>query len=328
MTPENCSDCATSLEPDALVCAGCGRLTHSEQLRSFAAQAQTEAANGRPAESCEQWRKAMALLPPDSLQYRSIVTRVEELETRLAAEAPAATPRPWWKKLTGAAAPIGLMAWKFKALLFGLTKLSTLLSMFAFFGVYWALYGWTFALGLVLSIYIHEMGHVIAIRGYGFAASAPMFIPGLGAFIRLRTLSITPVQDARIGLAGPLYGLGAAALSLALFVTTHVPVLGVIAHFAAWMNLFNLIPVWQLDGSRGFRSLTRQQRGIVLATALVLFLAVHEGMLLLIAIAAGWRLFTKDSSGEPDNTALMQYAGLLVALSAIPVFTPLTGRTP
>jgi Zn-dependent protease len=109
----------------------------------------------------------------------------------------------------------------------------------------------------VLFIYIHEMGHVIALRSYGLPASAPMFIPGLGAFIRLRTLNITPIQDARIGLAGPFYGLGAALLSLALFLATGRPIFAVIAHFGATINLFNLIPVWHLDGSRGFRSLTQ-----------------------------------------------------------------------
>ncbi len=90
-------------------------------------------------------------------------------------------------------APAALIAWKLKALLLGFTKLGTLLSVLAFFGVYWSLYGWPFALGLVLSIYVHEMGHAMALRDFGLPASPSMFIPGIGAFIRLRTLSITPV---------------------------------------------------------------------------------------------------------------------------------------
>ena len=60
------------------------------------------------------------------------------------------------------------------------------------------------ALGLVLSIYVHEMGHVIALRRYGFKADAPMFIPGLGAIIRLRQHVVDPRADAQIGLAGPI----------------------------------------------------------------------------------------------------------------------------
>jgi len=105
------------------------------------------------------------------------------------------------------------------------------------------------------------------IRRYGFPASAPMFIPGFGAFIQLRGISLPPIPDSRIGLAGPVYGLGAALAALGAYYLTGVKVWGVIAHFGAWVNLFNLVPVWQLDGSRGLRSMTRYQRGIVLVAA-------------------------------------------------------------
>src|SRR5258708_24000683 len=121
--------------------------------------------------------------------------------------------------------------------------------MIAFAGVYWALYGWAFALGIVFSIYIHEMGHVLTLRRYGIPADPPMFIPGLGAFIRLRRLSITPIQDSRIGLAGPIYGLGAAVVALALWYVTGSKPSAPIAHFRAALNLFNLIPVSQLARS-------------------------------------------------------------------------------
>jgi Zn-dependent protease len=216
------------------------------------------------------------------------------------------------------------VAWKLKALIFGLTKLTTLLSMFAFFGVYWSLYGWALALGLVISIYVHEMGHVIALRGYGLPASAPMFIPGLGAFIRLKSSAITPVQDARIGLEGPMYGLGAALLSLCAYVITGAKIWAAIAHIGAVINLFNLIPIWQLDGSRGFHSLTRSQRTIVLACAVVAWLITQEPMLLLIAIGAGYRLFLKDAAPEPDNTGLIHFAGLIAALATLVAVARLT----
>ena len=108
---------------------------------------------------------------------------------------------------------------KLKFLLLGLTKASTFVSMFAFFGVYWSIYGWPLALGLVLSIYIHEMGHVAMLRRLGIAAGAPMFIPGVGALVMLKQHVADPLTDAKIGLAGPVWGLGAA---LAAFgVTAH-----------------------------------------------------------------------------------------------------------
>ena len=118
----------------------------------------------------------------------------------------APNPPQMGKRRCGIGPAILLVFTKGKLLLLGLTKLSTLLSMLAFAGVYWALYGWTFAVGMVISIYIHEMGHVLTLREYGIPASAPMFIPGFGAFIRLKQLRITPIQDSRVGLAGPIYG--------------------------------------------------------------------------------------------------------------------------
>src|SRR5204862_5456159 len=100
---------------------------------------------------------------------------------------------------------------KGKFLLLGLTKLPTLLSMLAWIGVYWSLWGWRFALGMGVSIYIHEMGHVWMLRRFGIRATAPMFIPGFGALVRLQQHPTTVVADARIGLAGPVWALGAAA---------------------------------------------------------------------------------------------------------------------
>jgi Zn-dependent protease len=167
------------------------------------------------------------------------------------------------------------------------------------------------------------MGHVIAIRRYGFPASAPMFIPGLGALIRMRGVRLPPVPDSRIGLAGPIYGLGAALAALALYYATGAKIWSVIAHFGAVVNLFNLIPVWQLDGSRGVRSLTRAQRGMVLSTAALLWMMTSQSMLLLIGGVCGYRMFTRDWQAEPDNRGLLQFVGLLAVLTLVTVLAPL-----
>jgi Zn-dependent protease len=184
--------------------------------------------------------------------------RIAEIDGMLG-NAAAEAHNGWKKASMGVGPALVLLLSKGKFLLLGLTKLSTLVTMFASLGVYWALYGWAPAAGLV-SVYIHEMGHVAMIRRYGFPASAPMFIPGVGAFIQLHGIKLPPIPDSRIGLAGPIYGVGAAAAALAVYYATGFKVWGVIAHFGAGVNLFNLIPVWQLDGSRGLRSLARCQR--------------------------------------------------------------------
>src|SRR5688500_6713569 len=114
-----------------------------------------------------------------------------------------------------------------------------------------------FALGFVLSIYVHEMGHVAALRRFGLEATAPMFVPGLGAFLRLRGQHLAPYENAPIGLAGPLWGLGAATVALAVSRAGGGPMWAAIAHTGAWINLFNLLPVWQLDGNRGYAALSK-----------------------------------------------------------------------
>ncbi len=236
------------------------------------------------------------------------------------------------RKKLGVLGTIGALLFKFKTVgllvltkgklvLLGLTKVNTLLSMLVSIGVYWALYGWKFGLGFVLSIYVHEMGHVMALARYGIPASPPMFIPGFGAFVRLKAYPASPAEDARVGLAGPLWGLGAALACMGIGVITDSGLFSALAKVGAWINVFNLIPVWQLDGSRGFRALTRQHRIYIAALAGLLWFWTAETMLILVALVAVWRCFTKDAPEHPDNVVLYQFAGLLAALSGVYYFT-------
>ena len=98
---------------------------------------------------------------------------------------------------------------------------------------------------------------------------------------------------------------------------TGVGVWGAIAHFGAWVNLFNLLPVWQLDGARGFRALTRQQRWIAVAVIALMWLVTSEGLLLLLGIAAAAAAGFSRAADEPDHTALLQYGFLVSTLSLL-----------
>ena len=227
--------------------------------------------------------------------------------------------------LTGAGA-IGLLIWKFKfvaallltkgkLLLLGLTKASTLLSMMASLGVYWTQWGWKFALGVVVSIYIHEMGHVAALRKCGLPASSPMFIPGVGAFVRLKQRPSSPREDATIGLAGPVWGLAGVIVTWMVALAASWPSWSAIAHVAAWVNLFNLVPVWQLDGSRGFGALSRGQRWLVVGAIAAMWFFTAEGLLLLLLIVAGGRTLIERGASTPDRSALTCFLAMVVVLS-------------
>ena len=322
-----CADCHAPLDPTALSCPACHALTHAYELESLAAQARDASLRHDLAAERDLWERSSALLPPDTVQYRSIRARVSQLSAQIDAEL-ASSSQPgsqtpgsakWGKGAAGIGPALLLLLSKGKLLLLGLTKVGTVLSMLAFVGVYWALFGWPFAIGIVLSIYVHEMGHVLMLRNYGIPASAPMFIPGFGAFISMRGHSISRIQDSRVGLAGPIYGFGAALFALLVAYATGNKTCAAIAHFGAVINLFNLIPVWQLDGSRGIASLTRQQRILILSAVAILWLATSEPMLFLIGLAFVFRLFTKDAPSEPDQTGLLQFLGILSALTAVAV---------
>jgi len=238
-------------------------------------------------------------------------------------------PRPDWKKRLG---PVGvvlaflakfktaalLLITKGKFLLLGLTKLNTLVSMFAFMGVYWALYGWKFGVAFVLGIYVHEMGHMWALRQLGLRASAPMFIPFVGAFVSLYESPANVSEDARIGLAGPIWGTAVALLCRVAGALYGSGFWLAMAHITAYMNLFNLIPIWQLDGGRGFRALDRDQRMLSIGIMAAMWYFSGSGMFLLIGLGALYRIFwQKDHPPVGDRTAFMQYVALLITLGAL-----------
>jgi Zn-dependent protease len=326
--PRACARCGTELGPSLLSCPACHSLVHADTLRPLAASATALEEEGKLLEARDSWTRARSLLPPGTQQYDAISARITALTVRID-EAPVAAVRaavpadaPWWKRAWGAIATVVVLALsKLKLLLLGLTKIKTLFSMLAFFAIYWQLYGWSFALLFVLTIYVHEMGHIAAIRRLGIEASAPMFIPGLGALVLLRQHIDDPRIDARIGLAGPIWGFAAGLACFIVYRATHIPVWGAMAQVTGWINLFNLIPIWQLDGARGFHALTRAQRWMIVAACVAVFFVTDVKMLVLVALVGAYRALATKPADAPDTTAFTTFVALIVALSCLSTVT-------
>ncbi len=318
MTPvqtDRCADCGTEIAPGLMSCPSCARLVHADRLTELASNAERAESEGRLTDALQAWREALPYLPPGTRQSDTVRARIVELSGGLNCQA----KQPWWKRLS-ALGPIGIAAaflGKAKFLLLGFTKMGTLLSFLVGLSVYWALWGWKFALCFLLSIYVHEMGHVAALHRYGLPASPPMFIPGFGAFVRLKQHPATVTEDARIGLAGPIWGLCAALFALGLYQLTGNALWSAVARAGAWVNLFNLIPVWQLDGSRGIRSLNRMQIWMLAFLSAAMWMVVEEGMLILLALGLAYRAYTRHDQADPDWTGLLQFCGLIVSLSML-----------
>jgi len=171
--------------------------------------------------------------------------------------------RPWWRRWLGPLAATGLVLLKFgaklKALLFLLPKLklfTTSASMLVSIGAYALIWGWKFAVGFVLLLLLHEMGHVIQLRREGIKASAPMFIPFLGALVAMKELPKDAAAEARVGLAGPVLGSLAALVPLGIYGLTGDELFKALAFVGFFLNLFNLLPVLPLDGGRAMAALS------------------------------------------------------------------------
>lgn len=327
-----CPACGTEVSPARLSCPLCQALIHADELKRLAREAE-DAEVERPVEALTAWRRTLELLPPESGQARTISQRAEALSRRLetsgVAGAPAAARGSGGVWKGAGLVTIGLLVWKLKAvllfaltkgklLLMGLTNMGTVGSMVLSLGVLWTAFGWQLALGVILSIYVHEMGHVAALRRLGFPASAPMFVPGLGAFVRLKQRPVSPREDARVGLAGPIWGLGAALAAWGIHLAGGGPLWAAIARVGALINLFNLLPLGPLDGGRAFGALSRVQRVVIAGWIGAVWFFTREGLLILLLIGAAVWLFARPRTQEGgDRVALLQYGGLVAVLAAL-----------
>jgi Zn-dependent protease len=329
-----CGRCGTELAPELLVCPSCKTLVHADELKQLAAAAQAAEREKDTTRAAELWRRALDLLPPETAQYSAVLARVSALGSdRDARRADIDKVRSRYKKYGGVVSAIAVFLFKFKfvvvlaltkgkLLLLGLTKLSTLSSMALFLGFDASFLGWPLALGIVLSIYVHEMGHVAALRRHGIKASSPMFIPGLGAFIRAQQKIHGEWAEADVGLAGPVWGLGAAIVACAVYRMTGLMYWRTLAYWGALINVFNLTPVWQLDGAHAFKAMSRAHRVTAAATLLAAAVLSGERMLWLPFVGASWAIFyMRTSETRADPRAAGYYVLLVGALSLLAALT-------
>jgi Zn-dependent protease len=128
------------------------------------------------------------------------------------------------------------------------------LGVFIALGGYALIWGWRFALGFVLLILVHELGHYLEARRQGLNPQLPVFIPFLGAYVALRKQPFDPWRNALVSAAGPFAG-GVAALACLVYGNAvDSDLLRALAYAGFLLNLFNLIPIGFLDGGHILRS--------------------------------------------------------------------------
>ncbi|MFN8223149.1 MAG: site-2 protease family protein [Gaiellales bacterium] len=175
-------------------------------------------------------------------------TTFEELDAQFG---PAPPPEPQrhgvLQKLLAPLVALGLLALKFGA--FALKFFGIFIAV----GGYALIWGWTFAVGFVLCILVHELGHYVEAKREGLDPKLPVFIPFLGAYVMMRN-RFDPWANARISLAGPIAGGVAAIACLAIGELTDSRFWTALAYTGCLINLFNLVPVGFLDGGQTLKA--------------------------------------------------------------------------
>ena len=228
------------------------------------------------------------------------------LEAPTAEELDKERKRSRLKKLGGLLIPLLFLASKAKGLLLAVTKIkavTTLGTMFISIAAYAIAFGWPFAVGFVLLIFVHEMGHVIQLRREGVEASAPIFIPFLGAVIAAKSLGEDAVAEARVGLAGPILGTIGTLIPLVVWLATGSDLWQALAYVGFFINLINLLPVLPLDGGRAMAVLGPKVwiAGIVVAVAAsVVFLGPI--MLVIVLVLGGPELYHRFKNRDSEES--------------------------
>jgi Zn-dependent protease len=209
-------------------------------------------------------------------------------------------PDPTWKtvlrRLWVPIAFAGAILWKFKAAAVAVFKfkfVGTALSGLVSIAAYALLWSWWFAVGLVVLLFVHEMGHVLEARRQGLPTSAPMFIPFMGALIMMKQLPDDVWREARVALAGPIIGTVGAIAFWVVGVATERDFFTAMAYVGFFLNLFNLLPIVPLDGGRAVAALHPAFWLVGLVGLVALLVVFPNPILILILVIGGMELWSR-----------------------------------
>lgn len=320
-TPElirTCRRCSSELAAGALVCASCQALVHSEQLDRLASEAKELEAKRDFRQARERWLMALPMLPHDSRQAAWILSHARSLDALAQQTQPPPPSENKWAQKLGPVGPLAVILAKGKFLLTAIFKLKFLLSFFAFFGFYWAMFGARFGVGFAALILIHEMGHFIDVKRRGLPAEMPVFLPGFGAYVRWQAIGVSIETRAEVSLAGPFAGFLAAVACTMLWWQTGDQLWAALARAGAVLNVLNLVPVWVLDGGQAVLALGKTHRIVLLTVCLGLWLLLGQGVFFLVAIGCGYQaFFNKDLPAHPSRNVAIYFAAVLLALGIV-----------
>jgi Zn-dependent protease len=153
-------------------------------------------------------------------------------------------------------------------------------------------WGWQFALGFVLLIFVHECGHLLVARRLGLKVGAPVFIPFMGALIALKEAPRNAWIESQVGIGGPVLGTLGAGVCEIIYLVTGNPLFQGLAYTGFFLNLFNLAPVGFLDGGRVATALSPWLWIVGFVIMLAVTIAHPNFIVILILIMSLPRMFS------------------------------------
>ncbi|MGI6091564.1 MAG: peptidase M50 [Negativicutes bacterium] len=208
------------------------------------------------------------------------------------------------------------------------------ISMLVSLAVYAVAFGFKFALGFVLLLLCHELGHVIASRAVGMKTQGPIFVPFIGAALALKDAPVNARMEANIAIGGPALGTLSALICLTCYLWTDSMLLLVLSYTACLLNLFNLIPCDPLDGGKIAGAISPHMWWVGTIAIGLMFIYTHNLFILLIFFVSLFRLWRGDYNDKvyydltlrQRLTMFWWYVGLLLVLGVATLYIAETIR--
>jgi Zn-dependent protease len=287
-----------------LACSQCLTLVHGQELDRIAAEAKEFEAKGDLRSARERWLACLPLLPRGSKQAEWV--RDHALKLDLNADS-----------LEHVETPGGETNW--------FRNLRPLWTLVPFIFIYSQIYGTEFGVGFALLILVHEMGHFVDIKRRGLPADMPVFLPGLGAYVRWRALGVSLQTRAAVSLAGPAAGFIGSVVCWVIWLKTGNGLFAGLARASAWLNILNLVPVWILDGGQAALALSRVERAVLVVVGVALSVVFWDALFLVVAAGALVRVFIKDAPERASWGITTYFVMVLVLLALVMRFVPVQG---
>lgn len=158
------------------------------------------------------------------------------------------------------------------------------------YSLYCLVFGRVLALILMLTICVHENGHMWAAKRFGHGVEGFTYLPLMGGVATLDSVGKDRFEQYWIGIAGPVFGMACALTTFLFYRTTGSPVYLKGVLFISALHLFNFLPIFPLDGGRIVKAIVfslSRKFGLVFVTLgtaalAVLFLRTLQPVILLL----------------------------------------------